>query len=167
MVTVRSYREGDARVVGMLIADTYGRYNLHELDEGERANHLGPFAHARSPSREHHETIARMIRAELVLVAEEEGEVVGVLRGRVGKLQSLFVRGDCHRQGIGRALVERFERACIEQGAASIRVAATVQAVPFYRRLGYVRSTGRRPLTSFEGQGQLFYQPMKKILRGD
>jgi GNAT superfamily N-acetyltransferase len=86
-----------------------------------------------------------------------------VLRGRKERLASLFVRGDHHRQGIGRRLVEQFEQECMRQGATVIRVAATLYAIPFYTALGYQRTTGVRNGWSFEGTG-LKYQPMKKVL---
>lgn len=163
MVTIRDYRESDAETVGQLIADTYGRFNLSSISPGERDAFLGPFQHARSPEKVHQEAIARVIRSEMVFVAEEKGEIVGVLRGRKERLASLFVRGNRHRQGIGRRLVERFEQECLRQGVTVIRVASTPYAVPFYLKMGYKRSTGMRSGWSFEGRG-LEVQPMKKLL---
>jgi GNAT superfamily N-acetyltransferase len=161
--SIRPYDETDAQGIGRLIADTYGEFNLSFAPPAERALLLGPFQHARSPEKEHQEAIARAIRSEFVFVAEEEGEIVGVLRGRKERLASLFVRGDRHRQGIGRRLVERFESECVGQGVTVIRVASTLHAVSFYLAMGYKRSTGIRAGWSFEGRG-LRYQPMKKIL---
>ena len=99
----------------------------------------------------------------MVFVAEDEEEIVGVLRGRRERLASLFVRGDYHRQGIGRKLVERFELECLRQGVTVIRVTATLYAVPFYLAMGYKRSTGVRTGRSFEGRGMKI-QPMRKVL---
>lgn len=164
MITIRLYRESDARSVGRLIADTYGEFNLSFASPEDRALLLGPFRHARSPEKAHQEAIARVITSEIVLVAEEEGEIVGVLRGRKERLASLFVRGDRHRQGIGRGLVERFEQESLREGVTVIRVASTLYAVPFYLAMGYKRSTGVRSGWSFEGRG-LQVQPMKKTLR--
>jgi putative acetyltransferase len=163
MITIRAYREGDAPAVGRLIADTYGDYNLTFVSPEERGPFLGPFEHARSPDPAHREAIARTIRSEMVFVAEDDGEIVGVLRGRRERLGSLFVRGDRHRRGIGRRLVEHFEQECRRQGMAVIRVAATLYAVPFYLAMGYKRSTGVRTGWSFQGRG-LRIQPMKKTL---
>jgi GNAT superfamily N-acetyltransferase len=163
VLTIRHYHESDAASVGRLIADTYSQFNLAFASPEEQELLLGPFRHARSEEREHQEAIADVIRASMVLVAEEEGEIVGVLRGRTNRLQSLFVRGDHHRRGIGRALVERFEQECVRQGAEAVKVAATLYAIPFYTRLGYKKTTGIRPGWSFEGTG-LVYQPMKKVL---
>jgi len=170
MITIRRYRESDAENVGKLIADTYSEFNLSYASPEERALLLGPFQQARSPEKAHREAIAQVIRAPMVWVAVNDGEIVGVLRGgRKDKqqrtvLQSLFVKGDHHRQGIGRKLVERFERECLRQGATVIRLAATLYAVPFYLAMGYKRSTGVRSGRSFEGSG-LQVQPMRKVLR--
>lgn len=166
IIIVRDYCEGDAQEVGELIADTYSAFNLSFAPPAERGAFLGPFQHARSPEKAHQAAIARAIRSELVLVAEAEGEIVGVLRGRRERLASLFVRGDRHRQGIGQRLVERFEQVYRGQGVTVIRVASTHYAVPFYLKMGYKRSTGVRAGWSFEGSG-LTYQPMKKILASD
>ena len=162
-MTIRRYTERDAQEVGRLIADTYREFNLSFVPPEELDLFLGPFRHAYSPERPHHEAIARTIRSAMVYVAEADGEIVGVLRGREGRLASLFVGGDHHRQGIGRRLVERFERESFRQGVTVVRVAATLYAVPFYLAMGYKRSTGVRTGWSFEGRG-LKVQPMRKVL---
>ena len=101
----------------------------------------------------------------MVFVAEDDGQIVGVLRCRAERLQSLFVGEDFHRQGIGRKLVECCEQACASRGSIVIRLAATLYAIPFYEAVGYKKSTGIRNGWSFEGVG-LKYQPMKKRLEG-
>jgi len=123
---IRAYRETDASAVGVLIAETYADYNLGFLDPEEVGAYLGPFQHADSSDPGHRQAIADAIRNHTVLVAERDNEVVGVLRGRPECLASLFVRGDCHRQGIGRELVHQFERGATEGGVKVIRVAATL-----------------------------------------
>jgi len=96
-------------------------------------------------------------------VAEDGEDNVGVLRGRKNILASLFVHGNYHRRGIGRKLVERFERDSRKLGVEWIRVAARLFAVPFYQALGYKKSTGIRRCHSFDGT-DLMQQPMKKLL---
>lgn len=163
MITIREYQERDASSVGRLIAVTYSEFNLAFASPEEIGAFLGPFRHAESTQEAHREAIARVIRSEMVFVAEAEGTIIGVLRGRKDRLASLFVHGNYHRQGIGRQLVERFEEECRRRGATVIRVAATVYGVPFYRAMGYRRSTGLRYSRSFEGRG-LPVQPMRKVL---
>jgi GNAT superfamily N-acetyltransferase len=163
VLIIRQYRKGDAERVGRLIAETYNHFNLGFLPPESRDQFLGPFRHANSEDPAHREEIARVIEAVMVFVADDEGEIVGVLRGRRDKLQSLFVQGDRHRQGIGRQLVQRFEQACLAAGSGAIKVQSTLYAVPFYTAMGYRKTTGVRHMKSFEGQG-LAYQPMKKRL---
>jgi len=161
---IRRYRESDATCVGKLIADTYSKYNLSFATPTEQSAFLGPFQHARSRAKAKREEIARVIRASMVFVAEKDGKIVGILRGKKDKLQSLFVGGAFHRQGIGRKLVERFERECTGQGARVIKLMSTPYAVSFYQSVGYKKSTGVRRMKCFEGEG-LEYQPMKKALK--
>lgn len=163
LIHIRRYRDSDAQEVGRLIADTFRTYNLSTVPDAERELLLGPFRHARSPEEEHRAAISRAIQSEMVFVAEEDGEILGVLRGRATRLGSLFVRGDHHRRGIGRKLVARFERECVRQRGMTIKVAATLYAVPFYLEMGYRRTTGVRAYRGFGGSGML-YQPMKKVL---
>ncbi|MCX6094770.1 MAG: GNAT family N-acetyltransferase [Candidatus Bipolaricaulota bacterium] len=164
MGTIRIYKEeSDAREVGRLIADTFSRYNLNHLQPVERDLFLGPFRHAESADPARQAEIAKMIRSEIVLVAADGGEIVGVLRGRAERLGSLFVRGDRQRGGVGSALVERFEKLAWLQGGRRIHVAATPYAVAFYLAVGYERSTGARRMKVFDGTDYL-YQPMRKAL---
>lgn len=169
MTTIRTYRDDDAAGVGRLIARTYSAFNLGFATPEQQADLLGPFRFADSAEPAHRAAIAEVIAAPMVLVAEEGGAIVGVLRGgRVDPrgrtvLQSLFVAADHHRRGIGRRLVGRFEQAYPAGGATVIKVASTLYAVPFYRTLGYRRSTGLRTGRSFQGSG-LPYQPMRKTL---
>ncbi len=164
MIQLRPYVEADAREVGILIADTYGEYNLSFVPPEERAPYLGPFEHARSEDPAHKQAIVDVVCAPMVFVAVDGGDqIVGVLRGSNERLHSLFVRGDCHGQGIGRLLVERFEQECRQLGGRVVRLASSLYAVPFYQKLGYYRSTGVRRGWSFAGEG-FPWQPMKKVL---
>lgn len=163
MVTFRDYSEDDAEQVGLLIADTYSEFNLSFATRQERDLLLGPFRHARSADPGHKQAIVDILRSPMFFVAEENGEIVGILRGRRERLASLFVRKDYHFHGVGRRLVERFELESVAQGVSVIRLAATLYAVPFYLKLGYRKSTGVRTGWSFDGYG-LQIQPMKKLL---
>lgn len=161
MITIRPFQDSDTVQVGRLIADTFGDFNLDYAPPEERQRLLGPFRHAHSDDPAHQAAIARIIQAEIMLVAEDEGRVVGVLRGRTNRLQSLFVRGEYHGQGIGRLLAEAFEQEALRRGASAIRVASSLFAIPFYQRLGYKKTTGMRSGPCFDGEW-FPYQPMIK-----
>lgn len=163
MFEIRDYSEDDAIAVGRLIADTYTEYNLGFASPEELGRLLGPFRHARSTDPAHKAAIARVIQSEMVCVAVDEGAIVGVLRGRFERLGSLFVRGDHHRRGVGRQLVEHFEAESRRRGTRVIHVASTQFGYPFYLATGYKRSTGLRNSRSFEGRN-LPVQLMRKVL---
>lgn len=163
MTTIRDYQKSDAPAVGLLIKETYSEFNLDFLPAEELPPYLGPFAFAGLDDPERLEDIHAVILSELVFVADVDGQIAGVLRGRLNRLGSLFVAKEYHHQGIGAALVEHFEEAVREQGSQVIRVASSLYAVPFYLKMGYKRSTGVRVGWSFQGQG-LPIQPMKKTL---
>jgi predicted N-acetyltransferase YhbS len=160
---IRKYRDIDAPAVGRLIAETFREYNLSHADPAEQERLLGPFRHAFSDDPSHREAVRSILQSPMLYVAEDDGEIVGVLRGRQNVLASLFVRGDRHRGGIGRRLVERFEHDSRAQGVTWIRVASTLYAVPFYTAMGYKKTTGVRPCPTFDGT-DLTAQPMKKLL---
>jgi len=160
---IRQYRDVDAPAVGRLIAETFRKYNLSHADPEEQDRLLGPFQHAFSDDPSHREAVRSILQSPMLYVAQDGDEIIGVLRGRKNVLASLFVRGDRHGQGIGRRLVERFERDSSAQGVTWIRVAATLFAVPFYTAMGFKKSTGIRPCPTFDGT-DLKMQPMKKLL---
>ena len=163
MITIRQYREADSKSVGILIADTYSKFNLDFAEPEELGKLLGPLRHAYSQEKIYQDSIAEILKARMILVAEENHEIVGVLRGRNERLHSLFVREDHHRQGIGHQLMDKFERQCMAPGAKKITLQSTLYAVQIYQALGYKKTTGVRNGWSFEGRG-LRYQPMRKIL---
>ncbi|MBU0596283.1 GNAT family N-acetyltransferase, partial [Candidatus Bipolaricaulota bacterium] len=129
----------------------------------EQEKLLGPFRHARSDDQAHQEAIARLINATWVWVATDDEKIVGVLRGSPGRLHSLFVSKHAHRQGVGRKLMNTFEKEALKAGAEKITMVASLYAVPFYQSLGYKRTTRVYCGPCFDGT--VFpYQPMKKVL---
>jgi GNAT superfamily N-acetyltransferase len=165
MITIRTCQENELPIIARLIADTYRDFNLTFAPPAERDQLLGTFRHAYDGDDAQKEALARRMRSEILLVALDAVEIVGVVRGEKEKLHSLFVRGDHHRQGIGRRLVEAFEEECMRRGYSVIRLTATLFAEPFYLSMGYKRSTGVRPWRAYGGEG-MFVQPMKKVLPG-
>ena len=162
MAIIREYSDRDAVEVGILIKNTYTEFNLAYLPREEQALFLGPFHFAGDQDQEHQTAIDQLIWSQFVYVAEDHGNIVGVLRGRIGRLGSLFVDKSHQREGIGQMLVERFEQEIESLGGGVIRVASSLYAVKFYEKLGYKKSTGVRKSWSFEGYG-FPIQPMRKV----
>jgi len=77
-----------------------------------------------------------------------DGRIAGVvLVKRFWNLCSLFVDPAFHKQGIGRALIDSALAVCrVRNDRGEIRLNAAPDAIPFYRRLGFIEREPTRPL---------------------
>jgi N-acetylglutamate synthase-like GNAT family acetyltransferase len=82
---------------------------------------------------------------------------VGLIRGGPRNIGNLFVSGRFQRKGIGRRLVESFEREARRLESKGLHVQSTLYATPFYQTMGFKRTTGVRNLKGHK------MQPMMKI----
>lgn len=114
------------------------------LDDHDAAAELWRASdHMSAPPREELERVLAQA-PELVLVAEDDGRLVGVVvgtdDGRRGWIFRLAVSPDRRREGIGDALVAEVERRLVDRGAVHIRllvVGANEQARRFWEASGY------------------------------
>ena len=81
---------------------------------------------------------------DLFLVAEENGEIVGVVMGawdgRRGWINHLAVAPNRQRQGIGRALIEELEKRLLEKGAKKVNAQIyrwNTKSFDFFKSVGY------------------------------
>jgi GNAT superfamily N-acetyltransferase len=84
-----------------------------------------------------------------LVVAEQERQVIGYLlgfehatfyaNGPVAWVEEISVSAVYRRQGVGRLLMQGFERWAAERGAKLVAL-ATRRAAPFYQALGYEES---------------------------
>lgn len=81
---------------------------------------------------------------DLFLVAEDAGEVVGVVMGawdgRRGWINHLAVKPTRLRQGIGRALIRELERRLVEKGARKVNAQvyrSNKKSLDFFNSQGY------------------------------
>lgn len=84
-----------------------------------------------------------------IAVASEEGRVVGYVlgfdhytfyaNGRVAWVEEIMVTEEYRRRGVGRLLMENFERWAKERQSKLVAL-ATPRATPFYRGIGYEES---------------------------
>jgi GNAT superfamily N-acetyltransferase len=120
------------------------------------------FATSFQPARDtFHASFSRLLDHDdaLLLVAEESGVLCGYLHafdhdtlfanGRVAWVEELMVRKDRRREGIGRQLMEHFEKWAISRGAV-VAALATRRAAEFYLAIGYEESAAyfRKVFTS-------------------
>ena len=88
-----------------------------------------------------------------------EDELVGMLALREGCHISLaFVRGDFHRQGIGRMLYTEAKKYALSRETEVITVNASDYGIPFYRAMGF-RETAMQLISD-----GIIYTPMEAKL---
>ncbi|MGR4931663.1 GNAT family N-acetyltransferase [Bradyrhizobium sp. CAR08] len=90
-----------------------------------------------------------------VAVAEENGEIVGVVQVKVSsgeaELLKLFIEPHALRSGTGRILFAWAAEVSRDEGATQMVIEADPDAAPFYSRLG-ARATGEVPSGSIPGR---------------
>ncbi|MFL5250545.1 MAG: GNAT family N-acetyltransferase [Myxococcales bacterium] len=98
--------------------------------------------------------VSRLIERDVILVAEQDGRLVGavhtVVDGATGYFGMLSVDPDIQRKGVGRALLAAAEEHCRRAGCTKMTMSTgedRTELIPYYERLGY-RLTHVEPSTS-------------------
>lgn len=85
-------------------------------------------------------------KADLSLVAEREGEIVGVVIGgllsTVGMVDVLAVDSQTQGQGVGMELIEALSTRLRGRGASKLVVLSWEHSAPFYEKLGFREDPG-------------------------
>ena len=81
-----------------------------------------------------------LVQAGGAVVAEDEGQVVGyaVLNLHTGEVDAAFVEPSHQGRGIALQLLQQLETMAREQGLARLFLSASLNAVPFYARAGFL-----------------------------
>jgi len=79
------------------------------------------------------------LRSGGVFVAEEDGSILGYgqFDANTGEVEATYVLPEAHGRGVGRALLAESEARARRAGFKSIFLSASLNAVPFYERLGF------------------------------
>ncbi len=86
------------------------------------------------------ESYEESVRSKEFLVAEEDGNIIafGVLDQVSAVVEALYVNPKATGRGIGLELLRRLEERACSLGLQVLRLDASLNAVPFYKRAGYV-----------------------------
>lgn len=86
------------------------------------------------------ESYEESIRIKEFFVAEEDGIIMGfgVLNQESAEVEALYVNPEGGRRGIGLELLRKLEERACTLGLEALRLDASLNAVPFYERAGYV-----------------------------
>ena len=153
---IRKSQQNDTKQIARLIFKTFQKYNGREyFVKGTIRRYLDQYDLNKKSVKRLYDEFKQI---PLTYVAVDGKHVVGVIRGSKNRIGNLFVSGDHHRKGIGRKLVEVFERRARRTASHQIKVRSTIYATPFYQSVGYRKTTGIR---NFYGHKM---QPMKKDL---
>ncbi len=130
MFTVRRAREEDSE----------GIWRVHtRAIRGIASSHYTPEeieAWARPRQPEHY---VEAIRNKEFYVAEEDGAVIGfgTLNHHENEIEAVYVSPEVVRRGAGSAILRRLEERARDLGLKSLKMDASLNAVPFYRSAGY------------------------------
>jgi GNAT superfamily N-acetyltransferase len=76
----------------------------------------------------------------IAIVAELDGNLVGLAATRENRIQEMFVDPDYHRQGVGTALFRSAEQTVAAAGYSAIKVKTMSSALSFYMRMGMLQT---------------------------
>ncbi|NMB89636.1 MAG: GNAT family N-acetyltransferase [Chloroflexi bacterium] len=131
-ISIRRFTDEDAPDVSRLIlADLW---QINARDYGTVA--VNALAHGYTPER-----LRQYARQGAIYVALLAGEIAGTASLQGDRVRNVFVRVDCHKQGIGTALMQHVEKMAQQQGIKRLFLLANLAAVDFYHNLGYVSIT--------------------------
>lgn len=137
MFTVRRAGEGDAegiwRVHMRAIRDiAKSHYTPEEIEA---------WASPRNPAH-----YIESIRNKEFYVAEEDGAVIGfgALDHEENEIEAVYVSPEVVRRGVGSAILQRLEERALDLGLKSLKMDASLNAVPFYRSAGYESQKGMK-----------------------
>lgn len=86
------------------------------------------------------ESYEESVRSKEFFVAEKGGVIVGfgVLNQASAEVEAVYVSPEAGRRGIGLQVLRKLEERALSLGLAELRLNASLNAVPFYMRAGYV-----------------------------
>ncbi len=93
-------------------------------------------AWARLREPEHY---AESIREKEFYIAEENGVIVGfgTLNQMQSEIEAVYVSPEVVRRGVGKAILQKLEERARDLSIKSLKMNASLNAVPFYKSAGY------------------------------
>jgi len=137
MFTVRGAKEEDSEGIWRVhIRAIRNIANSHYTPEEIEA-----WASSRKP--EHY---VESIRNSEFYVAEEDGAVIGfgTLNYKQNEIEAVYVSPEVVRRRVGSAILRRLEGRARDLGLKSLKMDASLNAVPFYRSAGYKPQKGMK-----------------------
>jgi len=152
---IRKYKLNDLVEVCKLTQRTYANFNKNEGSKEAVQRYINCYSTKQSNL---HNVKINFQQTPIFFVGIENQKIIGMIRGNKNRIVNLFVDGSQHKKGIGKTLVEKFEKEAKNLGSNEIKIKASLYATPFYQKIGYIKTTGIRNFHNLK------IQPMRKIL---
>lgn len=142
---IRKMEEKDLEAVSVICMDSF----LQSVAETLSDKGVSTFSNLAAPSA----FLDRMKGDNLMLVAENDGKIEGVIELKEGRhVAMLFIHPECQKKGIGRKLLSS---ALTHTKVETVTVSASLSSVPAYEKYGF-ECKGK-----VGDSGGLVYQPME------
>ncbi len=143
---IRRFRKQDTIAMADLARGTFAACNAEDYFDIEGVEKtLDSFDTAKHSEQE---LFSSLSSTDIFYIFEEDGKITGMIRGKKNRVHTLFVSVGRQNKGIGRKLMEKFEKSAIEQRAEFIEIHASLAAAAFYEKMGYKKLGG---VCDFEG----------------
>jgi len=147
------YKDNFAKDVSKVIRESYKQFCAKDATSKAVSEYIEENNYEKYPDK----VKKKYAKSKIFFVALVKNKIIGFIKGTKNHVGNLFVLGKYHKLGIGRVLLEKFEREAIKQKSKLIKLSSSLFAVNFYQRQGYKKTTGIR-----NKKGNKI-QPMKKL----
>jgi putative acetyltransferase len=156
MILVRQAVQADSEAIGCVYVSAIRELaNTHYT-----AEQIEAWAGSRRP-----EYSQQMIEAGRMYIAECDGEVAGygIIELETKQVQAVYVSPHHARKGVGTAVLLALEQAAVLAGIDTLRLTASLNAVGFYQKAGYLE-VARTTQTLADGATRMPCVVMQKRL---
>ncbi|MBP6910438.1 GNAT family N-acetyltransferase [Patescibacteria group bacterium] len=137
MIKIIPYEQKHMTPMFNLILETIKKYNKSDFTKSGYEYYI----HFYNITRNRNHLEESIKSNDICYVALDKTKVVGVVRGSKGYCSNLFVDSRYHGQGIGKMLMNAFEKKCKALGEKEVKIRSSKYAVPFYTAIGYTKTT--------------------------
>lgn len=154
MIRIRAFQQRDMGYVCALVRETFLACN----SIGQPQDAVDAYVSFFTPNTNADALRKKFNLSPLSVVAVSEGRIIGMLRGDKKKLSNIFILPSFQKMGVGDKLIKKYMQEARKKRSDQIRLNAVPQAVAFYKKYGFKKTTGIRR------RNGLYVQPMKLLL---
>lgn len=139
---IRKFRKEDTLETADLARDTFIKYNGNDYFDIKGIKAVTNSFDTSMHSEDYLYSV--LSNKDIFYVYEIKNTIVGMIRGDKNRIGTLFVKDGYQGKGIGKLLINTFEKDALNLNTEYIKIHASLYAVKFYESMGYKKSTGIR-----------------------